>query len=359
MATIVLAAAGAAIGSGFGGAVFGLSGMVIGRAVGATVGRMIDQRLMGGAGGGSQIVESGRMDRLRLTGASDGTPVAQVWGRVRLGGQVIWASDFVERSRTSGGGGGGGKTPPQPTVRSYSYSVSLAVALCEGPVLGVGRIWADGQEITPADLNLRIYTGTEDQLPDPLIDAVQGAGRAPAYRGIAYVVIEDLALGAYGNRVPQLSFEVIRATPADHPQTLADHLRAVALMPGSGDFALSTTPVYTQKGPALLNRPKEVPENLNSPTGRVDLLASLDTLARELPDCGSSLLIVSWFGDDLRAGTCRIEPKVEYSDRVAPAAPWVVAGRTAAQTRKCPAWTAGRYTGAPRRTCRCVRRSRR
>ncbi|WP_439560503.1 baseplate multidomain protein megatron [Roseinatronobacter sp.] len=336
MATIVLAAAGAAIGSGFGGAVFGLSGMVIGRAVGATVGRMIDQRLMGGAGGGSQIVESGRMDRLRLTGASDGTPVAQVWGRVRLGGQVIWASDFVERRRTSGGGGGGGKTPPQPTVRSYSYSVSLAVALCEGPVLGVGRIWADGQEITPADLNLRIYTGTEDQLPDPLIDAVQGAGHAPAYRGIAYVVIEDLALGAYGNRVPQLSFEVIRATPADHPQTLAGHVRAVALMPGSGDFALSTTPVYTQKGPALLNRPKEVPENLNSPTGRVDLLASLDTLARELPDCGSSLLIVSWFGDDLRAGDCRIEPKVEYSDRVAPAAPWVVAGRTAAQTPQVP-----------------------
>ena len=33
---------------------------------------------------------------------------------------------------------------------------------------------------------------------------------APAYRGIAYVVIEDLALAAFGNRVPQFSFEVVR-----------------------------------------------------------------------------------------------------------------------------------------------------
>ncbi|MGP9790112.1 baseplate multidomain protein megatron [Roseinatronobacter sp. NSM] len=337
MATIVLAAAGAAIGSGFGGAVLGLSGMVIGRAVGATVGRLIDQRLMGG---GSQIIEGGRIERLRLTGASDGTPVAQVWGRVRLGGQVIWASDFVEDMRISGGGGGG-KKPQQPTIRDYSYSVSVAVALCEGPILGVGRIWADGQEIAPADLNLRIYTGTEDQLPDPLIDAVQGAGRAPAYRGIAYVVIEDLALGAYGNRVPQFSFEVIRATPApqhqSQPQTLADHLRAVALMPGSGDFALSTQPVYTTSDMDTgFLAGAEVAQNRNSPTGRVDLDAALDGLVRELPGCASALLIVSWFGDDLRAGACRIEPKVEYANRLAPAAPWGVAGRTAAQTPQVP-----------------------
>ncbi|MDD7971341.1 baseplate multidomain protein megatron [Roseinatronobacter alkalisoli] len=338
MATIVLAAAGAAIGSGFGGAVLGLSGMVIGRAVGATVGRMIDQRLMGG---GSQIIEGGRIERLRLTGASEGTPVAQVWGRVRLGGQVIWASDFLEDIRISGGGGGG-KKPRQPTMREYSYSVSLAVALCEGPILGVGRIWADGQEIAPADLNLRVYTGQEDQLPDPLIDAVQGAGHAPAYRGVAYVVIEDLELGAYGNRVPQFSFEVIRATPDG---SLTDHLRAVALMPGSGDFVLSTTPVYTTTDAGTsaavpgwgllglgLTNAVEVPQNLNSPTGRVDLDASLDALTRELPNCESALLIVAWFGDDLRAGECRIEPKVEYSDRNAPAAPWSVAGRSAEET---------------------------
>ena len=38
MATLLLSAAGAAIGSGLGGTVLGLSGAVIGRAIGATIG---------------------------------------------------------------------------------------------------------------------------------------------------------------------------------------------------------------------------------------------------------------------------------------------------------------------------------
>ncbi len=243
MATLVLSAVGAAVGSGFGGAVLGLSGMVIGRAVGATVGRLIDQRLLGA---GSAAVETGRIERLRLTGASEGAPIPLVWGRVRVGGQVIWASDFLETTTVSGGGGSKGRR--QPTVTEYSYSVSVAVALCEGPILGIGRIWADGQELVPGDLNLRVYRGTEDQMPDPLVEAIEGQGFAPAYRGTAYALIEDLPLGRFGNRVPQLSFEVLRAAQGAQAETYQDIIRAVALMPGSGDFALATTPVYTTSG---------------------------------------------------------------------------------------------------------------
>ena len=66
MATILLSAAGEAVGSGFGGTVLGLSGAVIGRAIGATVGRVIDQRLLGL---GSDSVETGRVEQFRLTGA--------------------------------------------------------------------------------------------------------------------------------------------------------------------------------------------------------------------------------------------------------------------------------------------------
>ena len=67
MATILLAAAGASVGAGFGGTMLGLTGAVIGRAVGATIGRVIDQRLMGA---GAKPVETGRVDRLRLQTAS-------------------------------------------------------------------------------------------------------------------------------------------------------------------------------------------------------------------------------------------------------------------------------------------------
>ncbi|HCT32781.1 MAG TPA: hypothetical protein DF966_06445, partial [Sulfitobacter sp.] len=89
MATILLSTAGAAIGGSVGGTMAGLSSVAIGRAVGATLGRVIDQRLLGQ---GAQAVETGKVDRFRLTQAGEGAAIAQVYGRMRVGGQVIWAS---------------------------------------------------------------------------------------------------------------------------------------------------------------------------------------------------------------------------------------------------------------------------
>ncbi|QYK39929.1 MAG: glycoside hydrolase/phage tail family protein [Paracoccaceae bacterium] len=315
MATILLGAAGAALGAGFGGTVLGLSGAVIGRAVGATLGRAIDQRLMGS---GSEPVQVGRVDRFRLMGASEGAGLGQVWGRMRVAGQVIWATQFRESVTREGGG----KGAPRPRVERFSYSVSLAVALCEGVIAGVGRVWADGMEVDAATLNLRVYRGGEDQLPDPKIAAVEGTTEAPAYRGVAYVVIEDLELSDYGNRVPQFSFEVIRpAQPEGGAGVLADAVRAVALMPGTGEYALATSRVHVEDAPGVRRS-----LNVHVPGGRTDLSLSLDHLERELPAVGSVGLIVSWFGDDLRCGSCRVKPKVEQRDRDGTPMPWRAGG---------------------------------
>ena len=161
MATIVLSAAGMALGSSLGGSVLGMSTAIIGRAAGATLGRVIDQRILGG---GSDAVETGQVDRFRLTGASEGATVQQVFGRMRVAGQVIWATRFHETATTTGGGKGAG---PSPKITEFSYSISLAIALCEGEISRVGRIWADGDEISPDDLNMRVYSGTMDQSADP------------------------------------------------------------------------------------------------------------------------------------------------------------------------------------------------
>ena len=123
MATLVLSAAGAAIGGSLGsGAVAGVTAAAAGRMVGAVVGRRIDEALLGG---GSEPVEQGRVDRFRVTQSTDGTPIPRVWGRMRVGGQVIWAWQFKEHATTTGGGGGGGKggAPSQPSVTRFSYSV--------------------------------------------------------------------------------------------------------------------------------------------------------------------------------------------------------------------------------------------
>ncbi len=336
MATILLAAAGAAVGSGFGGTVLGLSGAVIGRAVGATIGRSLDQRILGS---GSDAVEVGKIDRFRLSGVGYGTPIQEVWGRMRVAGQIIWASRFQEQRQQSGGG----KGAPKPVTTTFSYTVSLAIALCRGEALRIGRVWADGVEISANSLDLRFYPGSEDQLPDPKIEAVEGAGFAPSYRGMAYAVIEDLPLARFGNRVPQFSFEVVRRANVEGPHDLVDEIKAVAMIPGSGEYALATTPVHFNHGPGV-----NVSANVHSLLGETDFSSSLKQLNEELPNCGSVSLGVSWFGNDLRCGTCQVRPKVEQTASEGVEMSWIVSGTTRSAAAVVPA-IAGRavYGGTP------------
>ncbi|GAA6179026.1 glycoside hydrolase TIM-barrel-like domain-containing protein [Shimia sp. NS0008-38b] len=319
MATVILAAAGAAIGGSVGGGLAGVSAAAIGRLAGATLGRVIDQSVMGN---GSDVVETGKVDRFRLTGSAEGAAQTRAFGCVRLPGQVIWATRFLETVSETGGGGKG--APSQPKSRQYSYSVSLAIALCEGQIARVGRIWADGVEVSAEDFTLRVYDGGQDQMPDPKMEAVEGEGAAPAYRGTAYVVFEDLELSRFGNRVPQFSFEVVRSTPSDVPARASDFaetVRAVALMPGTGEYALATSPVYLQDGQGSTRAANE-----NTPSGKSDFATSMDALGDELPRCQATSLVVSWFGDDLRAGHCQLQPKVENTSVDGSNMPWHVTG---------------------------------
>ncbi len=167
-----------------------------------------------------------------------------------------------------------------------------------------------------------IDTGTQDQLPDPKIEAVQGIGAVPAYRGTAYVVIEDLQLEAFGNRVPQFSFEVIQGAP-DDAETLdiARQIEAVALIPGTGEYALATTPVYMK---AANNTQRAV--NINTPLGVTDFEASREALFSDLPNHKATSLVISWFGTDLRAGTCQIAPRVDQKSGEGSKMAWAVSG---------------------------------
>ncbi len=329
MATIVLSAAGMALGGSVGGTVMGLGMATIGRAAGAALGQVIDQRVMGT---GSDAVETGRVDRFRLTGASEGTGMSRVFGRNRIAGQVIWATQFEEHVETTGGGGGKGSRS-EPSMSNYSYSVSLAIALCEGEISRVGRVWADGEEIARDDLNMRVYTGSDTQLPDAKIEAVEGAGTVPAYRGTAYVVLEDLALGQFGNRVPQFSFEVMRPGQDADPvhSDMASLVTGVALVPGTGEYSLATTSVTVSKGYGIT----EV-SNVNTPSGKSDYLVSVEAMEEELPNCGSVTMVVSWFGDDLRCGDCQLKPKVEQNEEDGREMAWRVADVDRAQADAVP-----------------------
>ena len=132
-------------------------------------------------------------------------------------------------------------------------------------------------------------------------------------------MFEDLPLGAFGNRAPQLAFEVFRRAPG--AGRLEDLLEGVCLIPGAGEFCLATEAVMRREG---LTRARA--ENVNHVEGRADLLVSLDQLLVQAPNLKRVSLIVGWFGDDVRVGHCRIRPGVENRTKTTEPMTWKVAG---------------------------------
>ncbi|HEY0302198.1 MAG TPA: glycoside hydrolase/phage tail family protein, partial [Rhizomicrobium sp.] len=229
----------------------------------------------------------------------------------------IWASRYRETASTQGGGkgfGGGVGTT------EYAYSISFAVGLCAGATR-IGRVWADGNLVDLSRFVTRFHSGSETQMPDPLIADIEGAGNAPAFRGLAYVVFEDLALAEFGNRVRQLQFEIFRTLGAADPDELENRLTGVALIPGAGEFAYDATVVSDDNGAGAT-----APLNAHNASGTADIDASLDELAALAPNLAAASLVVGWFGSDLRAGLCTIKPGVELAAKTTYPETWSVDG---------------------------------
>ncbi|WP_411035091.1 glycoside hydrolase/phage tail family protein [Shinella sp. BYT-45] len=307
MATLLFQAAGAALGS-----VFGPLGAIVGRAAGALAGSAVDRALINGG----RTVSGPRLADARVPGAEEGTAISRVYGTARVGGTLIWATRFEEQVITERGGG----KASGPRTQTYRYFANIAVGLCEGPIAGVRRIWADGRELDLSALLVRVYTGAHTQPPDPLIEAKQGAGNTPAYRGLAYVVLERFPLDAYGNRIPVLHFEVVRPVGS-----LEGKIRAVTIIPGASEHGYDPRLVTEGSGAGSARH-----LNRNMVLSSTDWLAALSDLQGLCPNLERVALVVSWFGTDLRAGHCRIVPGVEARARGAETRPWSVAGLTRA-----------------------------
>src|SRR5262249_43186735 len=155
-----------------------------------------------------------------------------------------------------------------------------------------------------------------EQTPDPLIVAKEGSGNAPAYRGTAYVVFERLPLGNFGNRIPQVSFEVTR--PVGKLETM---VRAITLIPGTTEFGYETGTVVQVLGPG-------VPARGNRHVGYApsDVIAALDQLQAVCPNLERVAVVAAWFGTDLRASHCVLQPGVDNRGKSTYPSTWAVAG---------------------------------
>ncbi|WP_201022997.1 phage tail protein, partial [Sphingopyxis sp. H115] len=207
MATLVLTVVG------------GIVGGPVGAAVGAAIGQQVDAAVFKPKGR-----EGPRLADLKVQASTYGQQIPQLFGTMRVAGSVIWATDLIERRDKRGGGKG------RPSVTEYSYAVSLAIALSSRPIRAIRRIWADGNLLRGSSgtfherCTFRWYAGSEDQPADPLIASATGIGSANAFRGLAYAVFEEMELGAFGNRIPSLTFEVEADAGDIDAGTISDRL---------------------------------------------------------------------------------------------------------------------------------------
>ncbi|MBC9034299.1 hypothetical protein IAG41_18070 [Sphingomonas sp. JC676] len=228
MATVVLTVVG------------GLVGGPVGAAVGAALGNAFDREVLFKPKGR----EGPRLTELRIQTSSYGTQIPKLFGTMRVAGSVIWATDLIEHRSTQSAGKG------RPSVTNYSYTASFAVALSARPILSIGRIWADGKLLRggagdfKVRTGFRLHPGGEDQGVDPLIAAAEGAGAAPAHRGLAYAVFEDLELAEFGNRIPALTFEVIADSGAMAAGAIVRELGGRAIEAGDATPMLTGFSAY-------------------------------------------------------------------------------------------------------------------
>lgn len=297
MATLALSLAGQFVGGMFGGPL----GATIGRALGALAGSAVDGMLFG------EQAEQAAND-LRLQGSSEGGAVSRLYGWSRLSGNIIWARE-LELLNADGAGAKGFGGDEQDEV-----GASFAVAFCEGEVSHMGRIWADGQLLDTEGLTLRFYRGSESQLPDGLIEATQGV--APAYRGLCYLVVEQLPLSKFGNRIPQLTVELCRVVG-----DLERNIRAVTVIPGATEFGYDPSPRVLVKAPG-----STMGENTHVSRSVSDWTCSIDELMDLCPNLEHVALVVAWFGNDLRCANCAVGPRVEAANREVIGPSWSVMG---------------------------------
>lgn len=212
MATLALSAAGAGLSSVAG----------FGPGFGWRAGAFLGERLWGedGASGPS-------LTELKFTGSAYGAAIPQLFGTMRLGGNILWAGPLEKKRLSQSGIGKGGLSAPSSGTRSYEYFASFAVGLAKGPVGDLLKVWADGNLIydvtesgvkIAAGVRLRFYSGNENQQADSIIAAEEGPDNTPAFRGLSYLVFDSLPLSDYDNRLPNIEVLLTQDGVKYYPQ---------------------------------------------------------------------------------------------------------------------------------------------
>jgi hypothetical protein len=190
---------------------------------------------------------------LQLQTSVNTLPIPIVWGRTKVAANVIWYANF----QTHGSGGGKGGMFRSPTS-GYTYSADLIMALCEGPVSGIGIIWRDQSTYTLAELGLTFFDGATPQTTWGYL-AADYSIEALAYQGTAYACAASYALGDEAD-IGNHNFEIIgllagtgiNGIDADPAQVISDFLTNPQYGAGFSPASIDATTLYGSGGDASL-----------------------------------------------------------------------------------------------------------
>jgi hypothetical protein len=300
-------------GGAFGGALGGGIFSTIGRFAGSMLGKYLDES---SHTPDEYFHYKKQLEFLFLTSNVLNKPIPLVFGKAKVYGHIIWAKPINEVENTSTNTQYFADSHYAKNIHhsiSYLYYANFAMAICEGEIEKIEKVWANEELIDLSNYNYTLYVGSEDQNPDPLIQQEYGP-KTCAFRGVAYIVFKDLPLGDFGNAIPQFSFEVVRKSYVPTVKTVEDLVRSMIIIPGSGEFVYDTKiqyKIYKTEDGAELDR-----QILNSHNhkGIANSVHSLDQLLSVCPNLESVGLVVCWFANSLNIRDCYILPAVEYQD---------------------------------------------
>ncbi len=317
MFATILGTLGKSLGANLGGGILG----ALSYAAATHLGHYVDNRLFNSKN--HHFSEGFRLNDLSIQTATYGKYIPLLFGKMKICGNIIWSTPIQENpvKITSKVGGGGSKT--KHTHTKYLYSVSLAIAVCKGEISNINRIWFADQVIDQSNYTIRVYNGDEQQLPDPLIVQHIGQDKTPAFRGLAYVVFENLSLEEFGNRIPQISFEAVRTLNAEN--STAHQIQSICVAPGVGEFTYDTIPQY-KKNKTKGNYKRSL--NLRHNNNLTEATLSISNLKNTLPNIKWVAVTVAWFANSLNIKHCQILPGVDSRNKITEPNTWKVAHYT-------------------------------
>lgn len=151
-----------------------------------------------------------RILSLQVQQSSQGLTLPVVYGRARVAGNLIWYGDFttIETKTTTQQGGKGGGGVKQEDI-SYTYEAAVMMALCEGEIKGIGRIWRDKEKFESlSQLRLNLAKGGDEQPTWTHLQQPKHQEQAINYSGTAYIYSPNYEL-TKSAQIYQHNFEVI------------------------------------------------------------------------------------------------------------------------------------------------------